>query len=137
MTILTKAKNHIVTSLTTIVPTKKQFHRRIEMYPLNPFPVFKELNLLQLQFFFLGFYLWILDSASFFCVSLTTHSLGAYYGKSIVDVNQGIMYSLFLRVAGSILFGIFNDAFSRKYTYILICILLCAIQVSTPFCKNY
>ncbi|XBW34520.1 hypothetical protein QEN19_000068 [Hanseniaspora menglaensis] len=137
MSFLVPVKNHIHRSLTTIIPTKKQFRRRLEVYPLNPFPIFKKLNNLQLQFFFLGFYLWIMDSASFFCVSLTTKSLGEYYGKSVVQVNQGIMYSLFLRVAGSIIFGIFNDAFSRKYTYILICVLLCAIQVATPFCKTW
>ncbi|KAL6929323.1 hypothetical protein ACO0SA_000714 [Hanseniaspora valbyensis] len=137
MSIAIKIKNHVHRSLSTVIPTKKQFHRRLEVYPLNPFPIFKKLNSLQLQLFFLGFYLWILDSASFFCVSLTTTSLSEYYDKSIVDVNQGIMYSLFLRVAGSILFGIFNDAFSRKYTYILICTLLCAIQVASPFCKTW
>ncbi|KAL6930277.1 hypothetical protein ACO0R3_003384 [Hanseniaspora guilliermondii] len=135
--IFTAINKHVHKSLTTIVPTKRQFKKRIERYPLNPFPIFKKLNHLQLQFFFLGFYLWILDSASFFCVSLTTKSLSEYYHESIVDVNQGIMYSLFLRVVGSIIFGTINDAFSRKYTYILICTLLCAIQVSTPFCKNW
>lgn len=137
MTLATKIRDHVHTSITTIIPTKKQFRRRLEVYPLNPFPIFKELNALQLQFFFLGFYLWILDSASFFCLSLTTTSLGKYYGKSILDVNQGIMYSLFLRVAGSIIFGIFNDAISRKYTYVLICTLLCAIQIASPFCKTW
>lgn len=136
-TIFSSVKKHIHKSLSTIVPTKSQFKKRVERYPLNPFPAFKKLNHLQLQFFFLGFYLWVLDSASFFCVSLTTKSLSEYYGESIVDVNQGIMYSLFLRVVGTIIFGTINDAFSRKYTYILICTLLCAIQVSTPFCKNW
>ncbi|KAF0267354.1 hypothetical protein FOG48_03574 [Hanseniaspora uvarum] len=136
-TIFSLVKKHIHKSLSTIVPTKSQFKKRVERYPLNPFPAFKKLNHLQLQFFFLGFYLWVLDSASFFCVSLTTKSLSEYYGESIVDVNQGIMYSLFLRVVGTIIFGTINDAFSRKYTYILICTLLCAIQVSTPFCKNW
>lgn len=137
MNISSKIKNHVKTSLTTIIPTKETINKGLARYPINPFPALSKLSLLQWQLFFLGLWMWILDSASFFSVSLTTSYLAEKFDKSIVEINDGIMYSLFTRVAGAVIFGIYNDMFSRKWTYVVICSLLCAIQLGTSFVQTF
>lgn len=125
------------TRLTTLIdiPIKKSDYTVWQT--LNPIPALKQVNRLQWNLYFLGFFGWTVDSMDFFLVSVTASHIAETLDVSIKDITWGITLVLMFRSLGAAIFGILIDYYGRKWPYIFILCTFVAIEIGTGFVQTY
>ncbi|KAG7665741.1 uncharacterized protein J8A68_000761 [[Candida] subhashii] len=104
---------------------------------INPIPGLKEMTRSDWNFYFMGFFGWVIDSMDFFCVSVAAPDIAVALGVSVTDITWGVTLVLMLRSVGAVIFGIGADYFGRKWTYIIIASCFIAVEIGTGFVQTY
>ncbi|KAG7663966.1 uncharacterized protein J8A68_002527 [[Candida] subhashii] len=130
-------KHYFGTRLSTLMDLPV-FHREERWFEvLNPIHGLREMTASNWNFYFLGYFGWVIDAMDFFCVSVAVPEIAATLGVSVTDVTWGVTVVLMLRSVGAIIFGIASDYLGRKWTYIIIATCFIAVEVGTGFVQTY
>ncbi|KAH3680311.1 hypothetical protein WICMUC_000378 [Wickerhamomyces mucosus] len=130
-----KVSKYLKTRFTTLFLSKQELKNSINL--INPFPILKQLNWLQWQYFMIGFLAWSFDAFDYFAVSINVSRLALEFNKSITDITWAMTLVLMLRSIGSILIGYFADRYGRKWSLIGNLLILTILQIGIGFVQNF
>ena len=103
---------------------------------VNPLPGLREMTLSDWNFYFLGYFSWVLDSLDFFAVSVSAPEIAATLNVNVTQITWGMTLVLMLRSVGAVIFGLAADKFGRKWTYITIVTCFIFVEIGTGFVKT-
>lgn len=104
---------------------------------VNPFKPLYNMNRHQWNMFGLGLVAWTWDAFDYFITSLNLHAISKQLNCSVEEITWGMTLVLMFRSLGAVLGGVFADAYSKRWAYIVIMILLSVLQIGTANVHSY
>ena len=118
------------------LPDKKERDRIRAGAPINPVKVFAIPRGMEQIRFWTGWYCWMMDSYTYFAVSLGVSQLQRTLQRRPRDITNGIMVALLTRAGGAILVGAPADRYGRRWVLSGSMLCLAALTLATPYADS-